>query len=356
MVNQEPDITPAIANDNKNLRTTPESSNSDSDYDEDMKSIDSSNTSYSAPSDDDNADREPLSYKSVNIPTLQPQPLKRSHSMRASDTPPSSPTTKRVRSTTSSIREALERKEGPQGILLFFRKATDEEHREWLKRTYAGDAEDVETMEWEKEREDQILQVKKRRNATKRKQKQRAKEKKRDILAGLRSPRGSKIKVGHLMLDTSKGDLINYLQVTEVQLQDTPSIDMGGSVPELSRPANPLKEKFKAKVRKASGRKRKNAEKPTKYHNWFTPFLFKQIELARINSGGPKWSTRAITRKLQKKDFATFKGLRRTTMDGWIDRSGVKPCWSEKTLQRVRRGNEPGHANGGRRGVLVSNC
>lgn len=144
MVNQKPDITPAIANNDENLRATLKSSNSDLDYDEGTKNLDSSNTSDSASSDDSDAGLEPLSYKSVNIPTLQPQPLKRSHSMRTSDTPPSSPTTKRIHpSTTSSIREALERKEGPQGILLFFRKATDEEHREWLKRTYAGDAEDL---------------------------------------------------------------------------------------------------------------------------------------------------------------------------------------------------------------------
>jgi hypothetical protein len=84
-------------------------------------------------------------------------------------------------STTSSIRKALETKEGPQGILLFFRKATEEEHCEWVKRTSAGDAEKLENMEWNKKRQEQILQVTKRRNATKRKQKQRAKEKKRSV-------------------------------------------------------------------------------------------------------------------------------------------------------------------------------
>jgi hypothetical protein len=321
-----------------------------------MRSLDSSNTSDSAPSDDEDDGEKLPSFKAANIPTPRPQPLKRSHSMRTSDTPPSSPTTKRVRpSTASSIRRALEKKDGPQGILLFFRKATDEEHREWLKRTCAGDAEELENMEWEKKKEDQILQVKKRRNATKCKQKQRAKEKKREVLAGLRSPGGSKIKVSHLTF-TSREVLTTYLKVTEVHLQHTTSINMGGSVPELSRPARSLKAKFKAKVRKASGRKSKNTEKRTKYHNWFSPFLFKQIELARINSGGPKWSTRAITRELQKRDFETFKGLKRTTMDGWIDHSGVKPCWSEKTLQHVQKGNEPGHTNGGRKGALVSNC
>jgi hypothetical protein len=139
-----------------------------------------------------------------------------------------------------------------------------------------------------------------------------------------------------------------------MHLKHTPALDMGGSVAELSRPAHSLNAKFKEKVRKASGRKSKNKEKRTKYHNWFTPFLFKQIEAARISSGGPKWSTRTIIRDLHKKDCETFKGLYRTTMDGWIDRSGNKPCWSNTTLEHIKKGNEPGHANGGRKGVLVS--
>lgn len=128
---------------------------------------------------------------------------------------------------------------------------------------------------------------------------------------------------------------------------------MGDSIAELSRPAHSLKEKFKAKVRKASGRKRKNTERPAKYHNWVTPFLFKQIEDAKITSGGPTWSTWAIISELQKKDFATFQGLSRTMINGWIDQSQNKPCWSEKTLERVKKGNQPGHINGGQKGVLV---
>jgi hypothetical protein len=154
--------------------------------------------------------------------------------MCAGDTPPSSPTTKRIRpSTTSSIRKALEKKDGPQGILLFFRKVTDEEHCEWLKRACAGDAEELGNMEWEKKKENQILQAKKQRNATKCKQKQHVKEKKRKVLAGLHSPGGSKIKVSHLTF-TSRDVLTTYLQVTEVHLQHTPSINMGGSIPKLS--------------------------------------------------------------------------------------------------------------------------
>ena len=88
-----------------------------------------------------------------------------------------------------------------------------------------------------------------------------------------------------------------------------------------------------------------------KYHNWFTPFLFKQIDNVRILVGGPLWCTRKIVRELEKKDPKTFAGLNRTTVDGWIDRTQAKPKWSEKTLERI---NDLGHSKGGQKGVLVS--
>ena len=82
--------------------------------------------------------------------------------------------------------------------------------------------------------------------------------------------------------------------------------------------------------------------------------LFQQIERARIVAGGPWWSTRGVVRELKRRDFETFKGLSRTTVDEWIDRSGSVPKWSDKTLERIKRGNQPGHSKGGQRGVLVS--
>jgi hypothetical protein len=140
-----------------------------------------------------------------------------------------------------------------------------------------------------------------------------------------------------------------------MELSEPPKIDLGGTVAELSRPANTLIKKFKDKNRKPSGQKRTKEDKPSKYHNWLTPFLFTQIEQARIAAGGPRWSTRAIVHELNKKDQRSFGNLSHTTLNGWIDRSGSKPKWSETFLARLKHGNEPGHSNGGRRGVLVSN-
>lgn len=90
------------------------------------------------------------------------------------------------------------------------------------------------------------------------------------------------------------------------------------------------------------------------YHNWFTPFLFKQIDDARRRSG-PRWSTTAIVKDLKRKDITSFARLNRTTVDGWIDRSGEKPRWSDTALERIRQGNNVTNPNAGRKGVLVCN-
>ena len=108
------------------------------------------------------------------------------------------------------------------------------------------------------------------------------------------------------------------------------------------------------KQKKNQGKKQKHKDPKTKYHNWFSPFLFTQIETARVTSGGPKWSTQAIVNKLKKRDPETFQGLSHSTINRWIDRTGDKPKWSEKALEHIRCGNEPGHDNCGRKGIFVS--
>ena len=139
-----------------------------------------------------------------------------------------------------------------------------------------------------------------------------------------------------------------------VQLAYQPTIDLGGLVAELSRPAQALNWNFMEKQRKPQGRKQNHTNPKSKYHNWFTPFLFTQIETARVTSGGPRWSTRAIVKALKKRDLETFQGLSCSTIDRWINCTGDKPRWSERTLEHVKCGNEPGHDNCGRKGIFVS--
>jgi hypothetical protein len=139
-----------------------------------------------------------------------------------------------------------------------------------------------------------------------------------------------------------------------MDLKHPSKLDQGGNVAELSRPARDLRAKFKKERRKPQGRKALHTKVQAKRPNWVTPFLFQQIENARITAGGPKWSTRAIERELKKKDPVTFKNFSQTTIDSWINRSGDVPKWSEKTLARVKRGNDTANHNGGQKGVLVS--
>ncbi|KAF8187081.1 hypothetical protein K438DRAFT_1973251 [Mycena galopus ATCC 62051] len=53
-------------------------------------------------------------------------------------------------------------------------------------------------------------------------------------------------------------------------------------------------------------------------------------------------------------EFDIFEHLAHSTVEGWIDHSGDKLQWSDRTLERAEVGNFQGHPNGGRRGVLAN--
>ena len=144
------------------------------------------------------------------------------------------------------------------------------------------------------------------------------------------------------------------IQKHDMDLKHSTKLYQGSTISELSQPARTLKRKFKNRTRKPQGRKAFHTPKEAKYTNWFSPFLFQQIENARITAGRPNWSTQAIERELKKKDPVTFKTFSRKTIDTWIDRSGNKPRWSEKTLGRIKKGNDMENLNAGRKGMLVS--
>ncbi|KAM6491985.1 hypothetical protein JOM56_012623 [Amanita muscaria] len=241
---------------------------------------------------------------------------------------PSDGPTKKI-CTKSTIRRALEQEGEHQGLLRYFRKATQEEYQEQLQRM----SEHIESHSKEnrlaalqdKYRKKQVT----RRKARERKQLERARLKNMEINLGIRSSNGKKRQKYH----------------HDAELHDMPSLDQGDSVAQLSRPARMLKGKFKEHNRKPQGRKASHQPRKAIYHNWFSPFLFKQIEGARIAAGGPTWSTSAIVKELQKRDWDTFKALRRTTLNDWIDRSGSIPKWSERTVERIRKGNDVGHTS-----------
>lgn len=126
-------------------------------------------------------------------------------------------------------------------------------------------------------------------------------------------------------------------------------------IPELSRPNRHYKEAIHEKTKKPQGRKQIHQPKEAIYHNWHTPFLWSQITLAaKDHNVGRSMSSFLIVKVLQKKDPTTFSGIARSTVKGWIDRSGPTPCWSEKALKLAEAGNHQAHPNGGQRGALVS--
>lgn len=142
-------------------------------------------------------------------------------------------------------------------------------------------------------------------------------------------------------------------QIVDVQLEDdSSSKKMRMTIAELTRPARALKMKIKAANKKKSGRKKKVPVRPAKYHNWHTPFCWSQIQLAAKQVGWTM-SSSEIVRVLQKRDPEVFAGLRRTTINSWIDRTGERPRWTDKMMKKVEQGNDPGHNKGGQRGVLV---
>jgi hypothetical protein len=142
-------------------------------------------------------------------------------------------------------------------------------------------------------------------------------------------------------------------QVINVKLADLPSRKTRSSIAELTRPARALKKKIKAGNKKPQGQKKTKTVEDAKYHNWFSPFTWSLIEKASRNAGW-EMSASAIVREAKRIDAVTFANLSRTTVIGWIDRSGDTPRWTDSVLQRIERGNDPGHNNGGRIGILVS--
>lgn len=127
------------------------------------------------------------------------------------------------------------------------------------------------------------------------------------------------------------------------------------SIAEDSRPAKRLNDKFQQRCRKSGGRKKKKTRKGSTYVNWLEPFLFRRIKAAARIAGGPNMSVRHIVKELHRQDHKTFARISPNTINAWIDRSGPAARWSAAVLQRAERGHEPGHTNGGRKGIFVSN-
>jgi hypothetical protein len=125
------------------------------------------------------------------------------------------------------------------------------------------------------------------------------------------------------------------------------------SIAELSRPNRVAKERERERQYKKHqpGRKRTRQKQDAVYHNWHGPFTWAQIDNAAKHPS-VMWSSARLVQYLQKKDPTIFKGLARSTIEGWIDRSG-KPRWTDAAVRMAELGNHQGHSKGGKRGILV---
>ena len=93
---------------------------------------------------------------------------------------------------TSSIRTALKSERSQHGILNYFKKATDLERAAYQARMSEEIAMRMEETVWREEKAKQTKHALIQRQAKERKQQQRRRQKNCEILAGLRSPGGTK--------------------------------------------------------------------------------------------------------------------------------------------------------------------
>lgn len=122
---------------------------------------------------------------------------------------------------------------------------------------------------------------------------------------------------------------------------------------EHSRPRRKFKEDLREQ-NKPAGRKNTIKATEAKYMNWYTPFLWTQIEDAALCAGKP-WSPREIVREAKRLNPKSFSRLTEQVLGRWIDgeakAQGVSQ-WKESVLRRIERGNAPG-GDTTRAGILV---
>jgi hypothetical protein len=124
-------------------------------------------------------------------------------------------------------------------------------------------------------------------------------------------------------------------------------------VQEALRPHRQYKEDVR-KDNKPAGHKQVHDQKAAKCTNWFSPFLWTQIEVAARCAGKP-WSPCVIAREAKKSDPKVFGRLMEQVVGRWIDpiaKAEGLSKWKESVLIQVVKGNSP-HGHNTRVGILV---
>lgn len=267
---------------------------------------------------------------------LETQPLAR---------PPISPSVPRQPPEKIHVKSAIQIALGHQaqgqsvGLMKWFTRSSPEDYRAHAKKVDAMIDEGIEEYESIQKIGAERCKREQREQGKMRQQKHRQKVYAAEITRGIRSPGGTKRRQ-QSCFNTSLEDI---------------NRKSGLSVAELTRPYRTFKEKQRRMKKHPQGRKQIHGPRPTTYHNWHTPFLWNQIVRAASHpSVGWKMSSSQIVSLLKQRDPTSFARLSRTTVEGWIDRSGGRPTWSARALQKANDGNDPGLGNkGGRQGIFV---
>jgi len=140
--------------------------------------------------------------------------------------------------------------------------------------------------------------------------------------------------------------LIIFQKRVQDVLRDVPlsSTPFPHGLAEASRPLRAIRYQDKQDNPSNCGPKRKpenDVHTPAIRVNWQQPFLWSQILLAERNVGYGM-SPVEICREVKNLNPVAFASLTPQVVGRWIDRSGVKPVWHEKVLQRAADGNRPG--------------
>lgn len=235
--------------------------------------------------------------------------------------------------------EKLEKSKGERtGLFRFFGRATAEEYRAQVARA----TEETETLlERDRDLEDNLrqLETQRRKDAQNKRQREHRARIRATKDAGANTARGVKRSLDALH-DTLEG------AETKRQKQE---------FAEATRPKRAIRAALHTKSRKPQGRKSTKLKTRAIYVNWHTPLLWGQIMKAASDpSVGWTMSTTAIKKVLMQRSPESFAKLNRSTIEGWIDRSGPKPKWSDSSLQMAEKGHSQGGHAAGARGALAA--
>jgi hypothetical protein len=236
-------------------------------------------------------------------------------------------------------------------ITAFWKIATHGEKEETNQREFQKLRDNFETMAFNIAEEKRWKLARGRAQARDRQQTHRDRSKEKKMEAGW-VPGAKRVMKSFYAIQV-EADFKQFIQKRTATLDAFDTTQSVAPNAEASRPRRQFKEDQRLK-NKPAGRKRKREQTEAKYVNWFTPFLWSQIEDAVIRAGKP-WSPRQILRESKNINPKSFSRLTEQLIGRWIDPEAKKrgvSRWKESVINLIKKGNAPG-GDSTRAGILV---